>query len=76
MAWVIYRIQTQTGINPLDLMKDGKKGWGEKLGMMEGGKKILFMIAGKINTSLSCYNSLSLFYMNVTDLKTTNLKGP
>jgi len=39
VAWVIYRIQTQTGINPLDLMKDGKRGGGEKLGMMEGGKK-------------------------------------
>jgi len=29
VAWVIYRIQTQTGINPLDPRRDGKRG-GEK----------------------------------------------
>ena len=39
VAWVIYRIQTQTGINPLDSMRDGKQGGGEKLEMMERGKK-------------------------------------
>ena len=55
MAWFIYRIQTQTGINPLDLRRDGKRSRGEKLEMIEGGKKKPFMIAGKINTSLSCY---------------------
>ena len=44
VAWVIYRIQTQTGINPLDSMRDGKRGG--------GGEKL-----GKINTSLSCYTT-------------------
>jgi len=70
VAWVIYRIQTQTGINPLNPRRDGR---GERNGgkggaeMMEGGKKRSFMIAGKINTSLSCYNNIryNLIYCNI-----------
>jgi len=66
LAWFIYRIQTQTGINPLDLRRDGKRSRGEKLEMIEGGKKKPFMIAGKINTSLSCYNIFILSILSMT----------
>jgi len=36
VAWVIYRIHTQTGINPLDLYKGWKR---ERGGVMKGEKK-------------------------------------
>jgi len=41
VAWVIYRIHTQTGINPLDPRRDGRgeRNGGKRGGMMEGGKK-------------------------------------
>jgi len=39
VAWVIYRIQTQTRINPLAMTRDGRRGGGEKLRMMERRKK-------------------------------------
>ena len=57
MAWVIYRISTQTRINPLALTREGRRGgWRETEN--DGKKeKILFMIAGKINPSLSCYTT-------------------
>jgi len=39
VAWVIYRIQTQTRINPLAMTRDRRRGGGEKLKMMERRKK-------------------------------------
>ena len=42
MAWDIYRIQTQTEINPLDPRRDGELGGGRGREMMNEGKSTIY----------------------------------